>query len=152
MEDSPVSKPPRLSAGVVVLRNTDDGLRFLLLRAFKNWDFPKGMVEEGETPLEGALREVKEESAIEELQFPWGEQYFETAPYSKNKVARYYLGVTQTEDVQLLANPELSRAEHTEYRWLSADEAYKLVTPRVALVLDWALRAIEAQPLTGANN
>jgi 8-oxo-dGTP pyrophosphatase MutT (NUDIX family) len=39
------ARPPRLSAGVVVVRQTADGWRFLLLRAFSHWDFPKGMVE-----------------------------------------------------------------------------------------------------------
>ena len=39
------ARTPRLSAGVVVVRETSDGWRFLLLRAFNHWDFPKGMVE-----------------------------------------------------------------------------------------------------------
>ena len=47
---------PRLSAGVVVVRPSEEGWRFLLLRAFTHWDFPKGMVEPGEQPLEAAIR------------------------------------------------------------------------------------------------
>ncbi|MDE2264139.1 MAG: NUDIX domain-containing protein, partial [Gammaproteobacteria bacterium] len=38
----------RLSAGVVVLRRGAAGWLFLMLRAYRNWDFPKGMVEPGE--------------------------------------------------------------------------------------------------------
>jgi hypothetical protein len=64
---------PRLSAGVVVVRPSEEGWRFLLLRAFNHWDFPKGMVEAGEQPLEAAIREVQEESLIEDLEFRWGE-------------------------------------------------------------------------------
>ena len=60
---------PRLSAGVVVVRPSEEGWRFLLLRAFNHWDFPKGMVEAGEQPLEAAIREVQEESLIEDLEF-----------------------------------------------------------------------------------
>ena len=38
-------RPSHLSAGVVVVRQTDSGWRFLMLRAYRNWDFPKGLVE-----------------------------------------------------------------------------------------------------------
>ena len=82
---------PHLSAGVVVVRQTPAGWRFLMLRAYRNWDFPKGLVEAGEDPLSAARREVTEETLIADLQFAWGEVYIETAPYSRNKVARYYL-------------------------------------------------------------
>ena len=66
-------RSPRLSAGVVVVRPADEGWRFLLLRAFNHWDFPKGMVEAGEEPLAAAIREVREESTIDDLEFAWGE-------------------------------------------------------------------------------
>jgi len=39
-----------------VVRTTPQGWRFLLLRAFNHWDFPKGMVETGEEPLAAAIR------------------------------------------------------------------------------------------------
>ena len=38
----------RLSAGVVVVRNVQGSWLFLMLRAYRNWDFPKGLVEPGE--------------------------------------------------------------------------------------------------------
>ena len=90
------SRPTRLSAGVVVVRETADGWRFLLLRAFKHWDFPKGMVEAGEEPLAAAIREVKEETLITDLEFAWGEEFSQTGPYSRGKVARYYVAKTLT--------------------------------------------------------
>ena len=129
---------PRLSAGVAVLRRSADGWRFLLLRAFNHWDFPKGMVEEGETPLAAAVREVEEESCIADLEFEWGEASTETGPYSHGKVARYYVASTRTTDVTLPVNPEIGRPEHTEYRWATLDEAMALVSPRVRPVLRWA--------------
>ena len=67
-----------------------------MLRAYRNWDFPKGLVENGEDPLAAARREVTEETLISDLQFAWGDVYFETAPYSRNKVARYYVAQTGT--------------------------------------------------------
>jgi 8-oxo-dGTP pyrophosphatase MutT (NUDIX family) len=129
-----------LSAGVVVLRRVDDEWRVLLLRAYQNWDCPKGVVEAGEDPLATARREAREETGIETLDFRWGETFIETPPYSKNKVARYYVAVTPTAAVKLPVNPELGMPEHHEYRWLSFGAAGKLVVPRIAAVLDWARR------------
>ena len=132
----------RLSAGVVVVRPTEDGWRFLLLRAFNHWDFPKGMVEEGEEPLAAALREVHEESLIDDLEFTWGESSTQTGPYSRGKVARYFVARTRTEGVTLPINPELGRAEHSEYRWVDYDDAMRLVSPRVRPVLKWAAQVM----------
>lgn len=60
------------AAGIVVLRRLPAGWQCLLLRAYRNWDFPKGLVEEGEMPLQAALREVREETGLAALRFPWG--------------------------------------------------------------------------------
>ena len=54
----------RLSAGIIVVRHIDAKPNFLLLRAYEYWDFPKGIVEPGEQPLEAALREVEEETTL----------------------------------------------------------------------------------------
>jgi len=133
-----------LSAGVVVLRRADDGWRVLMLRAYSYWDCPKGLVETGEDPLATAKREVREETGIIDLDFRWGEEFVETAPYSKNKVARYYLAATGTADVKLPVNPELGVPEHHESRWLTFEQAAALAVPRVAGVLDWANNRIHA--------
>jgi 8-oxo-dGTP pyrophosphatase MutT (NUDIX family) len=135
-------RTPRLSAGVVVVRQAEEGWRFLLLRAFNHWDFPKGMVEAGEEPLAAAVREVREESLIGDLDFAWGETSTRTGPYSRGKVACYFIAQTRTVDVTLPVNPELGRAEHSEYRWVDYDEAVKLVSPRVRPVLRWAAQVM----------
>lgn len=135
-------RTPRLSAGVVVVRPAAGGWRFLLLRAFNHWDFPKGMVEEGEEPLAAAVREVREESLIDDLEFTWGEPSTRTGPYSRGKVACYFIAQTRTVDVSLPVNPELGRAEHSEFRWVDYDEALKLVSPRVRPVLYWAAQVM----------
>ena len=135
-------RTPRVSAGVVVVRQTDGGWRFLLLRAFNHWDFPKGMVETGEEPLAAAVREVHEESLIQDLEFVWGESSTQTGPYSRGKVACYFIAVTRTADVTLPVNPELGRPEHSEFRWVDYDEAVALVSPRVRPVLNWAAQVM----------
>ena len=41
----PAAPPARFSAGVVIVSLINRKLSFLLLRAYRNWDFPKGLVE-----------------------------------------------------------------------------------------------------------
>ena len=64
----------KLSCGIVIARQYDVGWLTLLLRAYHNWDFPKGLCEDGEQPLQAATREVHEETGITELQFEWGDR------------------------------------------------------------------------------
>jgi 8-oxo-dGTP pyrophosphatase MutT (NUDIX family) len=129
----------------VVARETEDGWLFLLLRAFNHWDFPKGMVEADEEPRAAAIREVHEESLIDDLVFEWGDTHTQTGPYSRGKVARYYIARTRTEEVTLPVNPELGRPEHSESRWVDFDEAMRLVSPRVKPVLRWASNVMNLQ-------
>jgi 8-oxo-dGTP pyrophosphatase MutT (NUDIX family) len=137
-----IPRTPHLSAGVVVVRQAADEWLFLMLRAYRNWDFPKGLVEAGENPLDAARREVAEETLIEDLLFTWGECFVETAPYSRNKVARYYLAQTNCDNVTLPIRPELGRPEHHEFRWVGVEEALGMVSPRVEPIIHWATKTI----------
>src|SRR5262245_11948713 len=118
------TRRPRLAAGAVVVRRAEGGEpRYLLLRVYNYWDFPKGELAPGEDPLAAARREVEEETTLGDLRFPWGEAHLETPPYSGGKVARYYLAESPHGDVRLPVSSELGRPEHHEFRWLSLDEA-----------------------------
>jgi bis(5'-nucleosidyl)-tetraphosphatase len=131
----------KLSAGVVVVHCADGTLRYLLLRAYRNWDFPKGLVERGEEPRAAACREVHEETGLESLEFRWGTEYVETEPYAGGKVARYYLAHAASMAVTLGINAALGRPEHHEYRWLGYRAARALLNARVGAVLDaWHAR------------
>lgn len=131
-----------LSAGVVVMRRAPRQWLFLMLRAYRNWDFPKGVVEPGEEPLAAARREVHEETLIADLQLTWGEVYQETGPYGRRKIARYYLAETHTEKVTLPVSPELGRPEHDEWRWVDRDTALALASTRLRPIVQWAARTV----------
>ena len=137
---------PEPSAGAVIVRRGDGGWRYLVLRSYRNWDFPKGRIEESETELEAARREVAEETSLPPFEMPWGEVFRETEPYAKGKIARYYLGHSPSGDVFLPVSAELGRPEHDEYRWTTAAEAERLLPSRLRPILAWATSVVEPTP------
>lgn len=58
-----------VSAGGIVFRRDPDGTpRFLLIRdSYRHWGFPKGHLEDEETPSEAARRETHEETGLGDL-------------------------------------------------------------------------------------
>jgi bis(5'-nucleosidyl)-tetraphosphatase len=127
-----------LSSGIIIVRKQDNNWLYLLLRAYSYWDFPKGIVEKGESPIEGAKREVEEETTIKSLFFDWGFDYRETEPYNKGKIARYYIARTEESNVNLPVNPLIGKPEHDEFRWVAYSDAIDVVSIRVRPILDWA--------------
>jgi 8-oxo-dGTP pyrophosphatase MutT (NUDIX family) len=128
-----------LSAGVVIVRRSEDGWRVLLLRVYNYWDCPKGLVEAGEEPLATAIREAREETTLDDLEFLWGESFTETEPYGREeKRARYFVAQTKTEGISLPNNPALGKPEHHEWRWCTFEAAEQLVNDRLWKVLRWA--------------
>jgi bis(5'-nucleosidyl)-tetraphosphatase len=132
------AKARLLSCGAVVARDTSGSHLLLMLRAFRHWDFPKGLLEPGESPEQAALREVREETSLTDLKFPWGYEFFDSGPYNRGKVSRYYLALTCQAGISLVPNPATGRPEHSEYRWLTPTQARRLASPRVRAVIDWA--------------
>ena len=117
---------------------------FLILRAFKNWDFPKGGPDDGEQPIQTAIREFTEETGIPNIDLKWGDTFKETEIYSKSKVAAYFLGSTTQQEITLPINPELGKPEHDEYRWTTKSEAAQLLPNRLLPILVWADQQINS--------
>ncbi|WP_454753932.1 NUDIX domain-containing protein [Cupriavidus necator] len=126
------------SAGLVVLRPTTGQWLCLILRAYRNWDMPKGMPESNEQPLSAAMRESREETGLSMLELRWGEDYRETEPYANGKIARFYLAVSPNGEVSLPISSELGRPEHHEFRWVTFAEAQQLLPSRFEPILEWA--------------
>lgn len=126
-----------LSSGIIPFILEEEP-KFLLLRCFKYWDFPKGQVEKGEAPQNTALREFKEETGVlSDIKI--SKNFIVTETYGNNKTARYYLGfLPHRPIVELLANPQSGIFEHHEFRWVTYDEGMKLVVPRIQKIFYWA--------------
>jgi 8-oxo-dGTP pyrophosphatase MutT (NUDIX family) len=131
------------SAGVVIARLRSGNWRLLVLRAARNWDFPKGLIGEGEDALETARREATEETGIADLTFDAAESHKETIAFGTGEIARYYLAITNTEEVTLAIAHELGRPAHDEWRWVTFDEAEDVLPPRLTAVLEWVRDTLE---------
>jgi 8-oxo-dGTP pyrophosphatase MutT (NUDIX family) len=134
---------PKRAAGAVIFRRTEHGVRLLVLRAYQNWDFAKGMIEPGESELDAAKREALEETGLADLDFPFDDAHRDTVPYAGGKIARYFLAETGEAKITLPISPELGRPEHNEWRWVSFEEAEELLPPRLAVILEWARRQLD---------
>lgn len=145
----PGTRNNKRAAGVVVVKDTPAGVRYLLLRAYRYWDLPKGRLEGGESTFEAAVRETREETGLSDLDFAWGDESIDTEPYAGGKVVRFYVARTASEQVSLPVNPVLGRAEHHEYRWLPLASALSLTVPRLQRVLRWAATRIGDGRATG---
>jgi 8-oxo-dGTP pyrophosphatase MutT (NUDIX family) len=129
MEEHPSTsqRTEEKSAGGVVVRPTDGEHRVLLIRdPYGKWGLPKGHLEDGEGNEEAALREVNEETGLEDLELgvDLGEidWTFRRDRRLIQKFCRFYL-MTSSEGE---ARPELAEGI-TECRWLTLEEAVQTV-------------------------
>lgn len=124
-------KPAKLrrehSAGFILFRDTPSGRLYLLLDYGRHWDYAKGHLEDGETPWRAAVRELREETGIRQVDRVPGFQrdmYYEFYSPKKGRIAKtvtYFAGRTRTEDVKL-------SDEHSGHAWLPFDEAMQTLT------------------------
>ncbi len=101
---------------------TDERKRLLAIHRLGVWDLPKGKVDKGEAVDAGALREVREECGLKELELmerlceTW-HTYERKGKQHLKRTDWYLMGGTNTE--QLIAQSEEGISE---VRWMAAEE------------------------------
>lgn len=116
------------SAGGVVLRRIEGEVHVLVIRdPYKNWGLPKGHLEEGEDSSTAALREVREETGLEELELgpvlgtiDW---YFRLGDDLVHKYCEFFLMTSH------VGEPVPEEGEGiTEVIWVPLEEAPERIT------------------------
>ena len=116
------------SAGGVVYRLHEGSALFLLIRdSYQNWGFPKGHLESGERAEDAALREVREETGIDDLalrgRIETIDWYFRFRGQLIHKVCHFYLMETS----QATTNPQHAEGI-TACRWVAYDDARSAIS------------------------
>ena len=115
------------SCGVLVVRG-EPIREFLLMRHADRWDLPKGHVDAGETEVQCALRELREETGIaaEEVQLIGGFRF--TTRYQvrskktdklHNKTLVVFLG-------RMLRDAPIVVTEHMGFEWFTWNPPHKI--------------------------
>ena len=115
------------SAGAVLFCETSTGKIFLLLNyPSGHWDFVKGNIEIGETLQQTAIREIREETGITDIEFIDGfedkiEYHYQRDGDLVHKEVVFFLAKTKTTDIKI-------SHEHLGFAWLNFDDALKKLT------------------------
>lgn len=116
--------PKEKSCGAIIFKRQKEGIKYLLLHyEAGHWDLPKGHQEKNEKEEQTALREIKEETGIEEIEFVDGfretiSYYYKRGEEAIFKEVVFFLAQSAAEEVTL-------SKEHIGYAWMSYEHAFK---------------------------
>ncbi|MCS7133303.1 MAG: bis(5'-nucleosyl)-tetraphosphatase [Candidatus Caldarchaeum sp.] len=119
------------SAGAVVYHRGENSIEYLLLKyGAGHWDFPKGHIEKNESEIQAVLREVREETGINDLSIIDGFRKVISYMFMKEgrlvrKEVVFYLGEASDKTVTL-------SPEHLDYVWLNVEKALEKLTFKTA--------------------
>lgn len=109
------------SCGCIIIKDNQVLLIFEKRRQY--WGFPKGHVEQNETEIETATREVKEEVGLNVVIDP--EKRYEMNYIIKDKIEKYtiyFLAMTDSKNIVLQGN------EIEDAKWCNFEDALMLLT------------------------
>ena len=109
------------SCGCIIIN--DENKILLIHHNVGHWDFPKGHVEDGETEVQTAIREVKEETNID---VEVNEEYRYVTKYSPKedvmKQVVYFLAKNIND------NKQAQLEEVSEVKWFTYEDAINIIT------------------------
>ena len=133
------------SCGFIVFRDSPNR-SFLLMEHKTRWDLPKGHVDEGESDIECALRELEEETGIQsdQIRMERGFQYQQFyrvqkdrgQPVDKTKELLIFLG-------WLIEDVNIEVTEHIGYRWFDWNPPHSIQQQTIDPLLAFVARHLK---------
>lgn len=125
---SPSDDGEERAAGGVLFHDEDGRRLFLLLRHEQggHWGFPKGRIEAGESVLDAARREIREETGISNIELVDGVAV--TSRYPILRDGRSLLKTVTYFAARVRGEPVCLSREHTDARWATIAEAARILT------------------------
>lgn len=118
-----------ISSGGIVYRETKDYREYLLLKSRTgDWEFPKGGIEGEEELQQATLREIEEETGIEQMRIIDGfrEAYTYTFYRNSNTIdKKVHLFIVKSFNSDVDLSPE-----HHDYQWRDFEEAKNTLSHR----------------------
>ena len=130
-----------VGAGAVLLNATHEIM--ILKPTYKDgWGLPGGAVENNESPLEGVIREIKEEIGLDIKEFDlMGIEYDHQQGERPENIQFTFFGGVLTDDQ--IHSIDLATHENSEFRFVATEVAVQLLRPYVARRLPFVLEAIK---------
>lgn len=122
----------KTSGAVVVILNKENELLVLKRPDFvkwapNQWGLPGGKIDPGETPIQAAVREVKEETTLKVMGLQLGDLTL-TEPVTVY-YTRQYTGAVELD------------FEHTDFKWAARPELVTLdLAPGILKMYDWVIQ------------
>lgn len=130
-----------ISSGVILYRKINDTVEFFVCtpdgpywKHRELWCFPKGHMEEGETPFQTALREFQEETSVKLTDNQNEYECFGKVKQNKKKYVYVYCKEYDNENlsncysntcISVINGIEYEHNEIKDYKWITIDE-YKI--------------------------
>ena len=129
--------PDLMSCGFLIYRK-DPNPTFLLMRHANRWDLPKGHVDEGETEMECALRELEEETGISKSDIVIDQGFRFVQDYIVKQKRHGYAPKEKRLVImlaELINEVEIVLTEHLGYEWVDWDPPHSIQEKTIDPVL-----------------
>lgn len=144
------------SCGFLIYR-TQPSKSVLLMKHPKRWDLPKGHVDEGESNLECAIRELEEETGITcddirmDPDFKYKDVYVVTTKRGAQKKKKLIIYLAE-----LVTDVEIVPTEHESYQWRDWNPPHAIQEATIdpllaALEKFWASQSVSMADAAGAS-